>query len=203
LLRDDWGVVADVWSATSFTLLHRDGESALRWNLLHPGEQARRAYVAEQLDGHDGPVVAATDYVKTFAEQIRPFVGRRFHALGTDGFGRSDTRKKLRDFFEVDRRWIALAALHALADEGAIDRAKAADAIARYGIDPNKPDGADRSDGPRSRRLQRRPGDRGAREAGRRREERRPAGHARIRQSDDGGSGIRVGDDRRRQGEDR
>ncbi len=120
-----------MWSATSFTLLHRDGEAAARWNLLHPGDAPRRAYVAQQLDGHDGPVVAATDYVKTFAEQIRPFVERRFHALGTDGFGRSDTRQQLRAFFEVDRRWVALAALNALADEGTIARAKVAEAIAQ------------------------------------------------------------------------
>ena len=138
LLRDDFGVSADVWSATSFTLLHRDGEAVARWNLLHPGEKPRRAYVAAQLDGHDGPVVAATDYVKTFAEQIRPFVERRFHALGTDGFGRSDTRKQLRAFFEVDRRWVALAALNALADDGVVERSKVADAIAKYGIDPAK-----------------------------------------------------------------
>ena len=140
LLHDDFGVAADVWSATSFTLLHRDGESAARWNLLHPDRPARRAYVAEQLDGHAGPVVAATDYVKTFAEQIRPFVERRFHALGTDGYGRSDTRKQLRAFFEVDRRWIALAALKALADDGTIERTVVADAIARYEIDPAKPE---------------------------------------------------------------
>jgi len=140
LLRDDWGVIADVWSATSFTLLHRDGESAARWNLLHPADPPKRAYAAEHLDGHEGPVVAATDYVKTFAEQIRPFVERRFHALGTDGFGRSDTRKQLRSFFEVDRRWVALAALKALADEGTIDRTKVADALAKYAIDPAKPE---------------------------------------------------------------
>jgi pyruvate dehydrogenase E1 component len=140
LLRDDFGVVADVWSATSFTLLHRDGEAAVRWNMLHPTEEPRRPFVAQQLDGHAGPVIASTDYVKTFAEQIRPFVDRRFHALGTDGFGRSDTRKQLRSFFEVDRRWVALAALKALADEGTIDRARVAEAIAKYEIDPAKPE---------------------------------------------------------------
>ncbi len=140
LLRDDFGVVADVWSATSFTLLHRDGEAATRWNLLNPTQEPRKPYVAQQLDGHAGPVVAATDYVKTFAEQIRPFVDRRFHALGTDGFGRSDTRAKLREFFEVDRRWVALAALKALADDGAIDRAKVAEAIKKYEIDAAKPE---------------------------------------------------------------
>jgi pyruvate dehydrogenase E1 component len=141
LLKDDFGVVADVWSATSFTLLHRDGESAARWNMLHPLEQPRKPYVAQQLEGHAGPIVASTDYVKTFAEQIRPFVdGRRFHALGTDGFGRSDTRKQLRAFFEVDRRWVALAALKALADDGTIDRAKVAEAIEKYQINPAKPE---------------------------------------------------------------
>jgi pyruvate dehydrogenase E1 component len=140
LLRDDFGVNADVWSATSFTLLHRDGEAVARHNLLHPAEEPQRPYVARLLDGHEGPVIAATDYVKTFAEQIRPFVERRFHALGTDGFGRSDTRKQLRSFFEVDRRWIATAALKALADDGKLERAKVAEAIAKYGIDPAKPE---------------------------------------------------------------
>jgi pyruvate dehydrogenase E1 component len=140
LLREDFGVTADVWSATSFTLLHRDGESAARWNLLHPEQTPKRAYVAELLDGHEGPVIAATDYVKTFAEQIRPFVERPFHALGTDGYGRSDTRRKLRDFFEVDRRWIALAAVKSLADAGTLERAKIAEALAKYGIDPAKPE---------------------------------------------------------------
>jgi pyruvate dehydrogenase E1 component len=141
LLREDFGVVADVWSATSLTLLHRDGEAAARWNLLHPTETPRRAFVAEQLEGHDGPIVVSTDYVKTFAEQVRPFVeNRRFHALGTDGFGRSDTRKQLRAFFEVDRYWVAVAALRELADEGTIERAKVAEAIAKYGLNPAKPE---------------------------------------------------------------
>jgi pyruvate dehydrogenase E1 component len=141
LLRDDFGVIADVWSATSLTLLHRDGESAVRWNLLHPLDEPRKPYVTQQLEGRVGPIVASTDYVKTFAEQIRPFLdGRRFHALGTDGFGRSDTRKKLRDFFEVDRRWVALAALKALADDGTVERTKVAEAIQKYEIDPSKPE---------------------------------------------------------------
>jgi len=140
LLREDFGVIADVWSATSFTLLHRDGEAVARWNMLHPEETPKRPYVAELFDGHDGPVIAATDYVKTFAEQIRPFVERPFHALGTDGFGRSDTRTKLRDFFEVDRRWIALAALKSLAGAGMLEPARVREAIAKYGIDPSKPE---------------------------------------------------------------
>ena len=144
LLRDDWGVIADVWSATSFTLLHRDGESTARWNMLHPADEPRRPFVLQRLDGHSGPVVAASDYVKSFVEQIRPFVGgREFEALGTDGFGRSDTRKQLRAFFEVDRRWITVAALTALKRNGSdmgVTSAKIADAIARYGIDPAKPE---------------------------------------------------------------
>jgi pyruvate dehydrogenase E1 component len=139
LLRDDFGVTADVWSATSFTLLARDGHDAERWNLLHPGEAPRSAYVARAMEGRAGPVVAASDYVKTFVEQIRPFVDRRFHALGTDGFGRSDTRKRLRSFFEVDRHWVAIAALSALAAEGAVPRDRVAAAIAKYGVDPGKP----------------------------------------------------------------
>jgi pyruvate dehydrogenase E1 component len=141
LLRDDFNVTADVWSATSFTLLHRDGESVRRWNMLHPAETPQVPYVRQLLDQRAGPIVAATDYVKTFAEQIRPFVGaRHFHALGTDGFGRSDTRKQLRAFFEVDRRWIALAALTALAADGTVDRSVLAAAIEKYGLDPAKPE---------------------------------------------------------------
>jgi pyruvate dehydrogenase E1 component len=139
LLRDEFDVAADVWSAPSFTLLARDGLDAERWNLLHPTEPQRRPFVATSLEGHAGPIVAASDYVKAFTEQIRPFVDRRFRALGTDGFGRSDTRKRLRAFFEVDRHWVTLAALGALADDGTIPRERVADAIAKFGIDPSKP----------------------------------------------------------------
>ncbi len=139
LLRDDFGVTAGVWSAPSFTLLARDGLDVERWNLLHPQDEPRRPYVATSLDGHAGPIVAASDYVKNFVEQIRPFVGRPLHALGTDGYGRSDTRKKLRAFFEVDRRYIALAALYELAAQGSIGRERIVEAIAKYEIDPNKP----------------------------------------------------------------
>jgi pyruvate dehydrogenase E1 component len=139
LLQKDFGVAADVWSAPSYTLLGRDGLDAERWNLLHPSDAPRRPHVAQALDGHAGPVVAASDYVKAFVDQIRPFVDRRFHALGTDGYGRSDTRKRLRSFFEVDRRWVAVAALSQLAAEGTIPRERVAQAIAKYDIDPNKP----------------------------------------------------------------
>ena len=142
LLESKYDVVADIWSATSFTELRRNGLAAERYNLLHPDQPQRVPYVTEMLAGHDGPLVAATDYMKSFADQIRPFAGRRFHALGTDGYGRSDFRRKLRDFFEVDRRWIALAALNALADDGVIGKSEVAAAIVKLGIDPAKPDPA-------------------------------------------------------------
>jgi pyruvate dehydrogenase E1 component len=140
LLAADFGVAADVWSATSFTLLRREGMEVDRYNLLHPEAEPKRSYVETMLDGHAGPVIAASDYMKTFVDQIRPYVGKRaFHALGTDGFGRSDTRKQLRSFFEVDRRYVAVAALLQLANEGQIGRARVAEAIAKYELDPEKP----------------------------------------------------------------
>jgi len=140
LLAADYGVTADVWSATSFTELRRDGLAAERWNMLHPGQQPRRSYVEDCLAGRAGPVIAATDYVRSFADQIRPFVRARYRVLGTDGFGRSDYRKNLRRFFEVDRHYVAVTALAALAQDGTIPAATVADAIARYEIDTEKPD---------------------------------------------------------------
>ncbi len=139
LLKQDWGVEADIWSCPSFTLLARDGNECARWNLLHPTEPPRLCHVGECLKDTQGPVIASTDYVRAFAEQIRPFVPRRYTVLGTDGFGRSDTREKLRYFFEVDRHWVTLASLAALAEDGAIERQMVADAIKKYGIDPEKP----------------------------------------------------------------
>lgn len=139
LLRDDFAVASDVWSVTSLTELRREGHAVERWNLLHPESEPRTSYVEQCLEGQPGPVVVATDYMKIFADQIRPFVpGRRFVALGTDGFGQSDTRETLRQFFEVDRYFIALAALKALADDGLISRARVAEAISRYGINVDK-----------------------------------------------------------------
>jgi len=140
MLENDFGVAATVWSAPSFTELQRDGAAAERWNMLHPEEKPRQSYVAQCLAKHDGPVVAATDYVQMYANQIRPFVDRRFVVLGTDGYGRSDTRKNLRRFFEVDRNYVAVAALKALADEGDIPAAKVAEAIKKYGVDTDKAD---------------------------------------------------------------
>jgi pyruvate dehydrogenase E1 component len=138
LLEEDFGVSATVWSVPSFTELQRDGNDTERWNMLHPDQKPRQSYVARSLSGRDGPVVAASDYVRMFANQIRPFVDRRYVVLGTDGYGRSDTRKNLRRFFEVDRYYVALAALTALADEGELPRAKIKEAIDKYGIDTDK-----------------------------------------------------------------
>ena len=139
LLQKDWGVTADVWSCPSFTELARDGRAVARENLRDPAGKQKRSYVETCLAERPGPVVAATDYVRAFPDQIRPYVPRRFVVLGTDGFGRSDTREKLRRFFEVDRWHVAAAALKALADDGAIPVAKAVEAIEKYGIDRNKP----------------------------------------------------------------
>jgi pyruvate dehydrogenase E1 component len=140
LLTGDFGIAADVWSAPSFTELRREGLQVERWNLLHPTEPPRKSYVETCLGHRHGPVIAATDYMKAFADQIRPFVPRRYRVLGTDGFGRSDYRKKLRQFFEVDRYFVAVAALKTLADEDTVPASAVADAIKKYGINPEKPD---------------------------------------------------------------
>ena len=141
LLKNDWGIGADIWSAPSFTLLARDGQDVERWNMLHPSEPPRLAHVTQSLQDTAGPIVVATDYMRTYAEQVRAFMpkGRSYKVLGTDGFGRSDTRAKLREFFEVNRYFVTIAALKALADEGAISASVVAQAISKYDIDPNKP----------------------------------------------------------------
>ena len=137
LLQDDFGVVADVWSATSYTELRREGLETERWNRLHPLAPQRTSFVQRQLATTAGPIVAATDYMKAVPDQIRPFLAnKRFVTLGTDGFGRSDTREALRKLFEVDRHHIVVAALKALADDGLLRPQEAADAIAKYGLDP-------------------------------------------------------------------
>jgi pyruvate dehydrogenase E1 component len=140
LLAEDFGVAADVWSCPSFTELRREAMSVERWNMLHPTEAPRKSHVETSLGGRDGPVIAATDYMRLFADQIRPYVPGRYRVLGTDGFGRSDYRRKLRHFFEVDRHWVAVAALKALAEEGKVEPSVVADAIRKYGLDPGKPD---------------------------------------------------------------
>ncbi|MCC7218502.1 MAG: pyruvate dehydrogenase (acetyl-transferring), homodimeric type [Burkholderiales bacterium] len=140
LLRDEWKVNADVWSATSFNELRRDGMSAERHNLLHPDRPPRKSHVETMLEGHAGPVVAATDYMRNYADQIRGHVPRRYVTLGTDGFGRSDFRVKLRRFFEVNRHYVVVAALSALASDGEVKPAVVAQAIAKYGLDADRPD---------------------------------------------------------------
>ncbi|MDR9413893.1 MAG: pyruvate dehydrogenase (acetyl-transferring), homodimeric type [Spiribacter sp.] len=139
LLKADWGIDSDVWSCPSFTELRRDGIDCERHNLLHPEAKPRTAYVRECLEKHDGPVIASTDYMRAFADQIRPYLDRRFVVLGTDGYGRSDTRENLRRFFEVDRYYVTVAALKALADEGTIQADQVSKAIKQYNIDPDAP----------------------------------------------------------------
>ena len=144
LLEKDFDVSADIWSVTSFNELRRDGVETARWNTLHPEAEPRRCYVEQCLRDHDGPVVASTDYMRTYAEQIRAFLPQpaRYNVLGTDGFGRSDTRRALRRFFEVDRHYVAVAALKALADQEALPQKKVVEAIRKYGVDPEKPNPA-------------------------------------------------------------
>jgi len=139
LLEKDWGVAADVWSVTSFTELRREGIDVDRWNLLNPEKPQKLTYVGKCLEKAEGPVIASTDYMRSFADQIRTFIRQRYVVLGTDGYGRSDSREALRSFFEVDRYYVVLAALKALADEGKLPAAKAAEAIKKYKIDINKP----------------------------------------------------------------
>ncbi|MBU1665350.1 MAG: pyruvate dehydrogenase (acetyl-transferring), homodimeric type, partial [Gammaproteobacteria bacterium] len=138
LLESDWGVAADVWSATSFNELRREAQDVHRWNLMHPDQTQKTSFVEQCLDGTEGPIIASTDYMRAFPDQIRPYVHRRYVTLGTDGFGRSDSREALRSFFEVDRYHVVLAALKALADDGVIPAAKAAEAIVKYGIDADR-----------------------------------------------------------------
>ena len=139
LLRTDWGVESDLWSAPSFNELRRDGIDCERWNLLHPTAEPRVPHVAKCLHSRPGPVVAATDYMRIYAEGIRPYLKKTYKVLGTDGFGRSDSRENLRRFFEVSRYYVTVAALAALAEDGAIERKIVAEAIARYGIDTERP----------------------------------------------------------------
>ncbi len=140
LLEQDWGIGSDVWSVTSFTELRREGLDCERYNLLHPEQQAKVPYVTTMLEKTIGPIVATTDYMKLYSDQIRPFIprGREFKVLGTDGFGRSDFRYKLREHFEVDRHFVVLSALKALADEGAVEKSVLMQAIKKYGINVDK-----------------------------------------------------------------
>jgi pyruvate dehydrogenase E1 component len=138
LLAKDFEISSDVWSVTSFNELRRDGIDCERWNMLHPEAKPRTSYVEQCLDAKT-PVVAATDYMRAYPDQIRPYVKAEYKTLGTDGFGRSDFRRKLREFFEVDRYFVAVAALKALADEGSIEASVVSRAIKQYQIDADKP----------------------------------------------------------------
>jgi pyruvate dehydrogenase E1 component len=140
LLMNDFGIPADVWSVTSFNELRRDALEVERWNHLHPDEPQRKSYIEEKFEGKPGPFIAATDYMKIVADQIQRWVPGRFLSLGTDGYGRSDARKALREHFEVDRRFIAITALNSLAEDGVLDRKTVRQAIEKYGIDPDRPD---------------------------------------------------------------
>jgi pyruvate dehydrogenase E1 component len=140
ILRDEYDVDADVWSMTSINELRREGMAVDRWNLLNPDKPQRKSFVAEQLQDHDGPVICATDYMKSYGEQIAPFIRRQYRVLGTDGFGRSDTRAQLRYHFEVDRYFVVLAALRSLVDEGKVDVSVVTEAAKKYGIAGDKRD---------------------------------------------------------------
>jgi pyruvate dehydrogenase E1 component len=140
LLMDDFGIPTDIWSVTSFNELRRDALAVERWNQLHPNEQAKQCYIERCFADRAGPYIAATDYMKIIADQIQRWVPGRFISLGTDGYGRSDARKQLRQHFEVDKRYIAVTALKALADDGVLDQKTVAQAIGKYGIDPDRPD---------------------------------------------------------------
>jgi pyruvate dehydrogenase E1 component len=139
LLEQDWDIAADIWSVTSFNELRREGLDIHRANLMQPEQAPQLSYVEQCLGLRQGPVVAATDYMRAYADQIRSFVPHRYAVLGTDGYGRSDTREKLREFFEVDRRYVVAAALKALADEGEIPAARVREAFSKYEIDTKKP----------------------------------------------------------------
>jgi pyruvate dehydrogenase E1 component len=140
ILEQEYKVTADVWSVTSFNELRRDGLSVQRWNLMHPDSKPKTTYVEECLANHAGPVIAATDYLRIFADQVREWIPRRYYTLGTDGFGRSDTRQRLRYFHEMDRHFIVIAALKALADEGEISLKLVKEAMDKFGIRSDKPD---------------------------------------------------------------
>jgi len=142
ILKAEYHINADIWSVTSFNELRREALAVVRWNMLHPDQPAKISHVENCLNGREGPVVAATDYMKIYADQIREFIPGKYRVLGTDGFGRSDTREKLRHFFEVDRYYITVAALKTLAEQGKIPAQQVTAAIEKYGIDPDKPNPA-------------------------------------------------------------
>ena len=142
MLANEHGVSSEVWSVTSFTELRREGLDVERWNLLHPEADPKVPFITRALSSGKGPVIASTDYVKALPDGIRPYVPARYKTLGTDGFGRSDYRRRLRSFFEVDRYHVAVASLKALAEDQLLPNRRVAEAIAKYGIDPDGPNPA-------------------------------------------------------------
>jgi pyruvate dehydrogenase E1 component len=142
MLANEHGVGSEVWSVTSFTELRREGLDVERWNLLHPEADPKVPFITRALSSGKGPVIASTDYIKALPDGIRPYVRARYKTLGTDGFGRSDYRRRLRSFFEVDRYHVVVASLKALADEQLLPSRRVAEAIAKYGIDPDGPNPA-------------------------------------------------------------
>ena len=139
ILKDEWGVDPGIWNVTSFTELRREAEEVERWNIVNPGKKPKKAHIEKALNNNEVPTIAVSDYVKMSSEQISPYVSGPFYSLGTDGFGRSDTRENLRHFFEVDRYYIVLTAIRALANEGEVDMKIVDKVIKKYKIDPNKP----------------------------------------------------------------
>jgi pyruvate dehydrogenase E1 component len=139
LLKKDWGIDAGIWCVTSFSELRREAEEIERWNLLHPDEKAQKSHLENKLKNYRVPTVAVSDYVKMVSEQIAPYIPGPYYALGTDGFGRSETRENLRHFFEIDRFYIVLAGIRALALLGKIEKGKMQEAVKKYSIDPEKP----------------------------------------------------------------
>ena len=139
MLAEEWGVGSDIWSVTSFNELRREALGLDRQAFINPDAKPEKPHVTKCLEGRKGPAIASTDYMKLYADQVRAWVPTDYHVLGTDGYGRSDTREALRRFFEVDRYYVTVAALKALADRDEIDRKVVAEALKKYDIDPNKP----------------------------------------------------------------
>ena len=139
ILSEDFGIDSDVWSITSYSEIQRNGAEILRWNQLHPDKKPKKTYIQKCLKGRSGPIIAASDYIRSHIDQIRPYVENSFYTLGTDGYGRSDTRKELRKFFEVNKKSIVVNTLSALSKEQKIASKVVNDAIKKYKIDPEKP----------------------------------------------------------------
>lgn len=138
ILADQFGVTSDVWSLTSAVEAAREGQDVARWNMLHPEAEPRKAWISEQFEGNKSPVIASTDYIRAYVEPLREFIDGELTTLGTDGFGRSDSREQLRRFFEIDRNYVVIAALNGLAKQGVINAKEVSEAIVKLNIDADK-----------------------------------------------------------------